>query len=388
MLTGIIMPQGGQTTSESKFVKWRKKIGDEIKRGDILFEIETDKANMEVESFAQGVLLAVYCGEGDVVPSGEIVAYIGSVGDVPPAATEKVVKAVSAEIVDSETDPAILKTESGTLASPKAKFLARGMNIKLSDLTGIVKGPVIKASDILDLSKGSKDQKTDAGTIALTPMRRTIARRMTESAMTIPAYNVSYDIDMTRCAEVRNLLNKTAEAQGFKVSYNDLIMKCTARAIMKYPLINASFGDEALIVHDDVNFGLAVSVEGGLLVPVLKSANRKSIMEISRENAANAEKARNGKLLLTDMQDGTITLSSLGSLGADSFNAIINPPESCILAIGRVAEKPVAIGGKIEVRLMMNLTASFDHRVIDGAYGAAFLGELKILLENPALMLI
>lgn len=193
---------------------------------------------------------------------------------------------------------------------------------------------------------------------------------------------------MTQCISLRRKLNDFLKDDEIKVSFNDILMKCASKAIEKYPFINARYGEEKITIYKNVHFGLAVSVEGGLVVPVVRQTNKKTILEIARENMNNIHKARNNQLQPADLTGGTITLSNLGMFGIDCFTAIINQPESCILAVGQIAEKPVSRNGQITSRQMMTITASFDHRLIDGAVGASFLKEMKLLLENPELLLV
>ena len=238
------------------------------------------------------------------------------------------------------------------------------------------------------LQKSETSDMEESYFIETSPMRKTIAKRMTESVTKVPHFMVSIEIDMTQCIILKKKLNDYLEEGKVRISFNDILMKCVSKAIEKYPFINAMYGEEKIKIHKNVHFGLAVSVEGGLVVPVVRQTNKKTIIEIARENMNNIHKARNNQLPPADLTGGTITLSNLGMFGIDCFTAIINQPESCILAVGQIAEKPVSRDGQITSRPMMTITASFDHRVIDGAVGAAFLKEVKLLLENPELLLI
>lgn len=406
VLTKIIMPSSGQTTNESLLLKWHKKVGDEVKRGDVLFEIETDKATMEVESYGEGTLLAAYYNEGEYVTAGEIVAYTGEKGEKLP---ENFKKAQSVE-EDDEYQPITIKkdndgreadkeinvsngkeflSDSGKiLASPAARDLARKKNVSIEDVAKDSPKQVIKWEDVANyLKKAETASCEEYYYIDTSTMRKVIARRMTESISTAPHFTVSMDIDMTEAVSLRQALNEYLKDSGIKVSFNDIIIKCASKAIEKYPLINSTFCGDRIKVYKNVNFGLAVGMENGLVVPVVKQVNKKSISEIASENSANIKKAKDGKLQLNDMSGGTITLSNLGMYGVDRFTAIINQPEICILAVGQIAEKPVSINGQIVSRRVMTITASFDHRVIDGAAGAAFLREVKMLLEDPRRLL-
>lgn len=413
MLTKVIMPSGGQTTDEFLLLKWHKKVGDAVKRGDVLFEIETDKATMEVESYGEGILLATYYDEGEYVTAGEVVAYIGEEGEKFP---ERVKESGSVEAQD-EYRPAIMRNDNDVktldeafdkadesdelsdneeflqdsgkiLASPAARDLAKKGNISLEDVAKHYPKQVIKREDVEKyIQKAETGSCEDYYYIDTSPIRKAIAMHMVESISTAPHFTISMDIDMTEAVSLREALNEYLKDSGIKVSFNDIIIKCASKAIEKYPLINSAFCGDRIKVYKNVNFGLAVGMENGIVVPVVKKANKKSISEIARENSDNIKKAKDGKLQLNDMSGGTITLSNLGMYGVDRFTAIINQPESCILAVGQIAEKPVCINGQVLVRRMMTITASFDHRVIDGALGAVFLREVKMLLENPKRLL-
>lgn len=400
MLTKIIMPSSGQTTNESLIVKWHKKIGDEVKRGDVLFEIETDKATMEVESYAEGYLLSINYNEGEYVSSGEIVSYIGAQGEKIPNDSKR------ADVPEEDEYQPILKTEKvveektevkgnvpsnekgKVLASPAARQKAKDKNVKIEDVYSASDKQVVKHQDVVEYLKteesGSKEEYYH---IATSNMRKVIARRMQESVSTAPCFTVSMDVDVSGSTALRKTLNGYLKDEGIKVSFNDIIMKCASKAVEKFPMINSTYGEDKIKVYKNVNFGLAVGIEGGLVVPVVRETNNKSISQIARENMINIDNAKSNKLPKENMSGGTITLSNLGMFGVDNFTAIINQPESCILAVGQIAEKPVSINGQILSKQMMTITASFDHRNIDGAIGAAFLRELKILLESPELIL-
>lgn len=404
MLTKIIMPSGGQTTNESLIVKWNKNIGDIVKKGDVLFEIETDKAVMQIESYAEGTLLEVKYAEGEYAATGEVVAYIGDAGEKLPddftagslgskeddeyqpiMKKEQVVKVKPA--VSSK--PEAPSADGRILASPAARLLARNESINLNDAAKLLSVQLLKKKDIAEyIQKRSDMGAQEHYFVDTTSMRKTIARRMTESVSTAPHFTVSMDIDMTQAIELRQVLNENLKAEGVKVSFNDIIIKCVSKAIKIHPIINSTYNDDKIKVYNDVNFGLAVGLENGLVVPVVRQTDKKSIAYIAKENSTNIDKAKSGKLQAADMSGGTITLSNLGMYGVDCFTAIINQPESCILAVGGIIEKPVVYNGMISPRHIMSITASFDHRIIDGAVGAAFLKEVRNLLEKPQLLLI
>ena len=415
MLKEITMPAGGQTTDTSVVGTWLVKQGDKVKRGDPLLEIETDKATLTVESFAKGTVLAILVEEGDQASAGDVIAYIGEESDLPElekrlkgekaeapeeAGAQKLSPQAAAAGEEAEYQPidpsspvryVSGKEDLGEIkAMPNAKKIAREQQVSLRDVAEFAGKSILKRQDVqayLDQEgKNAAEVKEAEDTrIPLTTMRKVIARRMLESSANIPSFQATVEVDMTNCIALRGAVN--AGRKEGKISYNDILFKCMEAAIRRYPYLNASYTDEAILVHKDVNIGLAVSVEAGLVVPVNKKVNGKGIEEIAADNRTNIQKAREGKLAPEDMSGGTITLSNLGMYPVTEFNAIINPPEVCILAVGAMEEKPVWEDGQWKPVPVMKITGSFDHRVIDGAYGAQFLAELKKIMENPALAL-
>lgn len=402
MLNKILMPSGGQTTDELVILQWEKKVGDFVKRGDILFEIETDKANLTVESFAEGTLLDIMYNEGAHVKVGEIVAYIGDPTDKLPAKNKNgeplpekktsVPDAIPEQKSPDVTRHTVKKEETKIYASPLAKSQARVENIKLEDVARFVSKQLIKKDDIAKylthIRNGKNEDASDAYFVDATSMRKTIAKRMKESVSIAPHFVISVDIDMTDVVILRRKLNETISGVQVKISYNDFIMKVVAKTIAHHPFINSTFLGDRIKVNKIVNFGLAIALEAGLVVPVIKNVNHKSLGEIAMANAGIIEKVRSGKISESDFSGGTITLSNLGMYGMKEFTAIINQPESCVLAIGAIIEKPVSINREVGIRDMMNITASFDHRVIDGSVGAAFLQDVKKMLENPHMLVL
>lgn len=402
MVKKIIMPSGGQTTDEMLIQKWNFKQGDPVKIGDVLFEIETDKASMPVESFTDGILLAILYNEGEMVKTGEIVAYIGDQGDKIPAESEKPMavpeemKIETSVIQDKAVSPVIITgvpqqiKDLKITASPLAKNIARIENISLDNIASYYSKNLIKKADIDNYIRDKKAVGADENYYMqdITPIRRAIAKRMKESVLTTPHYTVSIDVDMTDITALRKKLNVYLNEGEFKITYNDILMKVAARAIELFPLINSSYREDKIKIFRDVNFGLAVSLDKGLVVPVVKQVNKKSIREIAAANYKNVTAAKTNSLRESDITGGTITLSNLGMFGINNFGAVINQPESCILAVGGIIEKPVAKSHQIVIREMMNITASFDHRIIDGTLGAAFLSRIRELLEDPYLLFI
>ena len=422
MLKEITMPAGGQTTDVSTIGTWLVKKGDKVKRGDPLLEIETDKATLTVESFAKGTVLDILVEEGDEVSAGTVIAYIGEEGDLPAGGAAQsggAVQSVDTSQTDSTAQTGgISQTGAQTgksqdseeeyqpidknepwryarviKAMPNAKLIARENGISLEEVADYAGKDILKRQDVNGYLESQK-QKTDIvktevaedEIIPLTKMRKVIAKRMLESSQTIPTFQITVEVDMTQCIAFRKLVNGAKD--DIKLSFNDILFKCMEAAIRKFPYINSSYTDEAIIVHKDVNIGLAVSIDHGLVVPVAKQINRKNMEEISLVNKENIAKARSGKLSPEDMSGGTITLSNLGMYPVSQFNAIINPPEVCILAVAATEDKPVLVNGEWKAVPTMKITGTFDHRVIDGAYGAEFLAELKKIIETPALALV
>jgi pyruvate dehydrogenase E2 component (dihydrolipoamide acetyltransferase) len=405
MISKIVMPQGGQTTETSLVSAWMVKVGDTVKRGDILLEVETDKAILAVESYAAGIVMDILVPAGAEASEGEVLALVGSEQDWEeykanknaPAAPQA--QAVSSDDEEDEYQP-IIKAQSqskpveaadkktgGYPAMPNAKKEAKERGIDISKIIP-ANGAIIKRSDVLALanltSELQSSQQTDADVeiVPLSRMRKTIAARMLESVSTIPTYQETVLVDMRAAIALREQLK-----QKVKVSYNDIIARCLCAAIKDHKLINASYTDEAIKVYKHVNIGVAVSVDDGLVVPVVKNAEQMNLAEIAQKSAALVAAARDGALKQDDMTGGTITLSNLGMYAVDHFTAIVNPPESCILAIGKIQERSVYEESQWKSVPVAAITASFDHRIIDGAYGAAFLTDLKTLIENPSLAL-
>jgi pyruvate dehydrogenase E2 component (dihydrolipoamide acetyltransferase) len=402
MVHKIIMPSGGQTTDEMLITKWFKNQGDAVKQGDLLFEIETDKASLSVESFTDGTLLAMKFKEGETARTGEIVAYIGDPGDKIPEDEEKQTeeksekKVVAGAIIADKAEPKTIITDITSqkitlkeiYASPLAKSKARIENLKIEDIANHFSKNLIKKTDVENYIREKQNLtiEDEYYFVETSPMRRTIARRMKESVLESPHYTVSIDADMTEVVRLRKKLNDYLTGKEIKITYNDILMKIVAKAIESFPFINSTYLEEKIKVYNDINFGLAIGLEKGLLVTVVKKVNKKSISEIATANAINIEKARNNKLQESDITGGTITLSNLGMFGINNFTAVINQPESCILAVGAIIEKPVVRDHQMVIREMMNITASFDHRVIDGTFGAAFLKRVKEIIEDPQLL--
>ncbi len=392
MVSKILMPASGQTAKESRILKWHVVPGDEINRGDVLFEIETDKATMEVESYAKGNLLKICFDEGELAEAGAVVAYIGKQG-------EHIEEDASAEIITVESDndyTSILKQEkkdetkiskqkidSGSLgetvqASPAARMAARKNNIDLAELYAELGKPV-KVGDVLCAGENKAVYETSVPSA----MRKTIAKRMLQSVQEAPQFTISIRTDMSNLVEMRNSINNILKEEGIKVSYNDMLVKCLCLACRKHPLINSVYTDEEIRILKNVNVGIAVALDDGLVVPVIQKAQTLSLKEISFRSNSIIQNAKNGKMEQDAMRGGTITISNLGMYDIHRFTALINRPENAILAVGAIVETPVGINGVVELRPICEITATFDHRLIDGALGARFMGELKKIIESP-----
>lgn len=409
MASKILMPAGGQNTDESTIVGWLVEEGAIVERGDVLFEIETDKAIMAVESYAKGVLLKRCYEEGDSVAAGNVVAYVGEPGEKWEEDTSASA-AVSALPVEDNDDYApiygmapeqeeVLTTVQETdfskrvKASPKARKAALDKNVDLSTLSKRL-GRVVKYTDVIAeasqiaLASITSSEEEEYTLEIPSTMRRAIARRMKESQMISASFHVSIKVDMTAFLQLRTNINETLRDSGVKISINDMLIKCIATAVEQVPYINAYYTDDEIRLNKSVNVGLAVALDAGLIVPVVKGAESLSLKEIAYRSAHLVAQAKSGGIRESDISGGTITLSNMGMYGVDSFTAIINQPESAILAVSAVKDTVVPVNGEVVVRPIMDITATFDHRIIDGSVGAKFMGELKKAIELPLLLLL
>jgi len=424
----IEMPKLSDTMTEGTLVKWIKKIGDTVAVGDILAEVETDKATMEMEAFDEGVLSEIYVKDGEKVQIGQRLALLLGKGEKPGAVTPTQaaptpeLAAPAAKQPAKDGAPAAAETRAEkdqtattpsiepqvgdrVKASPLAKKLAADSGVDLGRLQGsgpggrIVRADVEAAAQVTQKIPASRPPAPKPQPVAatledkrilLTGMRKTIASRLLESKTTIPHFYLQSEIDAEPLAKLRNEINAAAEAAGIgKITVNDFILKATAVAASRVPLANAAFEGESIIQYANVQLACAVAVEEGLVTPVIRAAQKKSLSQISGEIKDLAARARSKKLKPEEYQGGTITVSNLGGYGVEQFFAIINPPQAVIVAVGAIVKKPVVNeAGQIVPGQRFIVALSCDHRVVDGAVGAQFLGELKKLLENPALMLI
>lgn len=424
----VRMPKMSDTMTEGVVVKWHKKVGDTIKNGDLVAEIETDKATMEFESYQAGTLLYTGIEEGKAAPVDAILAILGKPGEdykefleKEMAATKTAAPAAAAAAASTPAPPApapapvataspapapsisaprvqeIISTVNGDerlKASPLAKRLAAEKGIDLSMLKGsgehgrIVKrdiewfkpGTFVSSGAIMPgaVTKESFDEVT------VTQMRKTIARRLSESKFTAPHFYLTMDIDMDEVVKARESVNQIASV---KISFNDFVVKAAAAALRQHPAVNSSWLGDRIRTNHHINIGIAVAVDEGLLVPVVRFADSKTLSQIATEVKDYAKKAKEKKLQPQDWEGNTFTISNLGMYNIEEFTAIINPPDACILAVGAIKQIPVVKNGSIQPGNVMKVTLSCDHRVVDGVVGSKFLNTFKALLENPVILL-
>jgi pyruvate dehydrogenase E2 component (dihydrolipoamide acetyltransferase) len=442
MATKVVMAQLSPTMEEGKLLEWKVQEGDSVSQGDVVAEIETDKANMDVEAMGEGVLRKILVQAGETVPVGALIGIIAapdeSIDDLlasatpatdgaPPAAPAEV--AVGTETPSpaggAATEVAQPPADGRVKASPVARRIAAESGIDLGAITGSGPGGRVVKADVEAALAGSAPAPapTPAAGAPATPepatpiapaaapatipsaapppappaaltarveeasqMRKAIARRLAESIGPVPHFFLTTEIDMGRALALRGELNQ--RWPDGKIGVNDLLLKATAEALSRHPEVNASWGGDSIVYHGSVDLGIAVAIDGGLITPVLRDASRKGLRQISLEARALIERARARDLAPEEYQGSTFSVSNLGMYEIDQFTAIINPPESGILAVGATIEKPVVVDGEVVVRKRMRVTMSCDHRVVDGATGASFLGTFKAMLENPLEMIL
>jgi len=388
MATAVLMPQVGQDITTAKIVEWLKQENDRVEKGEIIAVVESEKAAFDVEAYESGVLLKRLYAEGQDVEVLTPIAYIGKPGEeVEEAAAESKAADDAMPTARSGETTAVQVTEGGPgiAASPSARKFARERGIDLATVTGTGPGGRITKKDVLAAVSDEAVVRERAGqadtVIPFSPMRARIAQRLTHSKQNIPHFYISMDVNMSQALAWRQKHNDKIQT---KVTITDMITKATAAALVEFPKINAHVQADRVILKRAINIGVAVSVEDGLIVPVITDANKKSIDEISSMSRQNAEAARAGRL--KPQSPGTFTITNLGMYAVDTFVPIINPPECAILAVGAIAKKPVAAGVEVAVREMMTMTLACDHRTVDGTYAAQFLERIKHYLENPALL--
>jgi len=444
MATEVLMPKLGLTMTEGTIEEWKKKEGDAVQAGDVLFSVATDKLTNDIEADTGGILLKILVGEGGVAECKNVVAYIGQTGEVVPdgAATAPVSASPAAEtasVAAAESLAAVIRAPGAyVIASPAAKKLAKekrydlsaipgtgpGGRIVLKDVEDFVAGPKTSPMaaklaaelgiDVSKLSGNGRVMKADVLAVAgeigavepapaaaptpvqgsndlppvkVSPLRRSIAANMAASWSTSPRVTYTHPVDTTEMKALRTKLKDGLKAKGIKLTFNHVLMLVVSRALTEFPDINASFKDNLLIRHPHVNLGLAVAKDDGLIVPNVKNCESKSLAQIAQETEGLIEATRTGKLTMEDMTGGTFTISSLGPYGITNFSPIINQPELAILGVCDMVETPVVRDGQIVIRTMMNLCLTADHRVIDGVMASKFLQRLTALLENPFMLL-
>lgn len=416
----VLMPRLSDTMTEGVIAAWHKKVGDAVHKGDVLADIETDKATMELESYKDGILLHQGAAAGATIRVNDLLCIIGKESlDVPailaalqtsgapsasaPQPAASTAAPVAAPAAANNTAVAEQATGGRIFASPLAKKMAADMGIDLSKIKGSGDNGRIVRQDIATYTPASASttvtKAAAAATIAapvvsgqesfeevpVSQMRKVIARRLSESLFTAPHFYLTMSIDMDAAVAARTRLNENA---AVKISFNDMVVKATALALRQHPKVNSSWLGDTIRYNHHINIGVAVAVEEGLLVPVVRFADSKSLTSIGAEVKTFAQKAKDKKLQPSDWEGSTFTISNLGMFGIDQFTAIINPPDACILAVGGISQEPVVKNGQIVPGHVMKVTLSCDHRVVDGATGAAFLQTLKSLLEEPLRMLL
>ena len=434
MPINIEMPKLSDTMTEGTVVRWLKKEGEEVEIGDIIAEIETDKATMEMEAFDEGILSKISVPEGGKAPVGSAIAILLEDGEseeattpamesaptasanTPPAAA-KALESAAATVNKSQT-PAPTPTDGERIkASPLAKKIAESEGVDLTAVSGTGPGGRIVKADVVAAPPASSPAPTSSPApapaappapavapvpaaispvaegadqiVELSSMRKIIAERLLTSKISIPHFYLHLEVDAEPLMALRKQINAQSEAShGNKYSVNDFVVKALINASVTVPEANASFNGDHIVQFAHVGISVAIAVDDGLVTPVVKNAEQKSLLAISKEIKEMAVRARDKKLAPNEFDGGTVTISNLGAWGVESFDAIVNPPQAVILSVGGIIEKPVVKDGEIVPGLRMNLGVSCDHRVVDGAVGAKFLGEIKRLLENPALMLV
>jgi pyruvate dehydrogenase E2 component (dihydrolipoamide acetyltransferase) len=393
MAREIRLPQLGETMKEGTVVNCLVKVGDEVKRGDVIFEIETDKATLEMESPADGFVKHILAEVNQTLLVGTPIlvlgekdeqvpqSFIDSLKAAAPAASAAVAPPAAEPV---KVEPQVSKPAGRVMASPRAKKLAEELGVDLTNLTGTGPGGKITEEDIKKAA-ASKPARPVAGeiklgdTIAINRLQKITAERMLKSKREIPCFYLTVKADVTELVKLRTKLNETSDV---KISYNDFIMKAVATGLEKFPIMTGQLAGDAIKLADAIHVGLAIAVPDGLVAPVVKDVNKKDIKQIARDSLALIERARNNRLSPTDLEGGCITVSNLGALGIDSFIPIVVPGQCSILGIGQITDTCVPEDSKILVRKLMNMTLSVDHKVTNGAYAAQFLDFVRKLLED------
>jgi len=394
--TNVIMPSLGFDMTEGQLARWLKNEGDPVEKGQAIAEIETEKATVEIEAAAAGILARIIVHAGETVPVGTVIGVIAEAGEEVAAVSTPTpappTPSPSAPVPGAGEGAAT--SEPRVKASPVARKMAEEAGLDLSRIKGTGPGGRVSERDVqaaigagaAPAPPGVPAAPAPGATVPLNRMRRTIARRMTESKATAPHFYITVEINMDEAMKVREQLNAVAP-EAERISVNDLVVAAAARTLTRFPAMNASYRGDNLEMHPQVNIGIVVALEDGIIPPVLRDADKKPLKRIAAESRALAERARTNKLRSDDLGGGTFTVSNLGMFDVDEFIAIINPPEAAILAVGAVTRRPVAVAGEVRIAPLMKTTLSVDHRVADGAQAGRFMQEFKQLLENPVTLL-
>ncbi|MDX2195058.1 MAG: 2-oxo acid dehydrogenase subunit E2 [Cytophagales bacterium] len=402
----IYMPKMSDTMTEGTIEKWHKKVGDKVKSGELLADVTTDKATMELESYEDGTILYIGVEQGKSVPVDGVLCIVGEQGadykallEAGKPSTTPNTSAVQTPDVPNQSVHVQVSTNTASngsriFASPLAKKIAADKGIDLSQVQGTADGGRIVKKDLENYKSASSAAKVVSNTVptgsesyeevAVSQMRKTIARRLGESLFTAPHFSLVMEINMDKAIEARKSVNEYAEA---KISFNDMVIKAVAATIRKHPKVNGQWLGDKMRYNHHIHIGVAVAVEDGLLVPVVRFADTKSLTQISGEVKELGAKAKSGKLQPNDWAGNTFTISNLGMFGIDEFTSIINQPDVCILSVGAIKQTAIVKDGQLTIGNIMKVTLSCDHRVVDGAIGASFLQTLKALLEDPVRIL-
>lgn len=385
----VIMPKLGLTMESGRIVKWLKKEGEKVMRDEALVEIETEKVTMFIESPAEGVLAQIIAMEGQEVSVSKPIAILTSEGEIIPNSLEA--PAVEKEQTREPQDRASVTTSREEVRiSPLARKIAEKDGIDISKLRGTGPDGRVVREDVLKAIEDGKRAASKVSEVSqdirieyLSGLRKNVAERMTLSSQTIPQVTLQTEADLTETVNFhQDYAAKMEKSVGVHVTFTDVIVKATAKALREYPRLNSTFVDNGIRLNENINIGIAVAVDTGLIVPVVPDADKTALAELAKTSKELAEKARLGKLTIEDVSNGTFTISNLGMFAIDSFNPLINPPQIGILGVGQIVKKPSVIADQILVRSLMSLSLTFDHRVTDGAEAAKFLGRIKNLLEH------
>lgn len=397
----VAMPKLGLTMVEGKIVEWKKRVGEQVEKGEIIFVVETEKVTYEVESPATGVLGKILAKQDETIPVGGLVGYILQPGEEVSDLPEVPARTQSAELAGTKTEVLTVRPqiiEADVKISPLARKIAEEHNINISKVKGTGPGGRIVKEDILQAVEqtekatlsatmpASEETSEEAAIIPLTPMRKTIARRLTESFTTVPHMYLYRQVDVFELRKCREQLLSIIESKvGVKLTFTDLLVKIVAKTLEDHPQVNSSYNGSSIKLFKRIHIGLATSLEGGqgLIVPVIRDANKKTIAEVCVARAQIVQKARERKVTPEEISGSTFTITNTGMYGSDFSAPIINPPEAAILGVGGMKDKPAVVDGQIVVRPLMFLSLSIDHRVLDGADGWQFLATLKKYIENP-----